>query len=1080
MATNDNAANVNDSSIAKMPGHYEPEQQNRIIEHAIERSRSRSRRRRYWESPYETDPERTVVPRRPTTLAGSNSDSRLNQNRRIVERVVDPDSEIEERALYYNKGLDPRRPSNNRPSRPRRAASLPPRDKRQKSKERVKSKDNPDKERKQQADESNTLRIPLNIDAVYNSVEAKDVTVHMEIELFNDLDEELEIFNRLTRIGNFAFAKEFFDSHLTAHVDDPNVFVQYAEMLLEQGDFKSLLSLDGSSIFREQGRNEPKDAETGIRRLELNWKLIRAIALCYSQHKLSTVWERKNRPLEIAPNTWDLTTTRKVLTNFGERDLKDWADWKKLYKKLLAEDRIWDLRDVILTLSRFYGTEEALAELVGSASPKDQLLADWETDPPDESTSLALLDILSFMALNTEISLEIRPFAEECLRSAERIGNSLLDHFPHTIHSRPFIQWVLAKALVKSGAIQFDYLLDYPGQSFFPKLGAMPYYIPVRKENPGWLPPSLTPMARESLEMALRSSKQIQDYQTEAQFLKELALRSKAPAALFDDLAHLQTSKQLNKAGYLSTCLSRYLICKDESSKASLLKDLESFGWWQGPSNLVNPNAAAAKDVLQRALSQEDADGSAKSMEAALRYYEYLWGSFPQTIDRNIARSSRRGHELLPTVTRVNSPSPPSIERRRQRGSDGRTSRSKKTTGRAVSKEKKSEPKGGIDVATRNDQQWDHFPPPPRRNTDQTEEIRRVGFASDNEKYEKPSAKRQSNDTNKRTENAFDDSRYTEREHTRQRSPKPVRYVEVEETDRQQESNGPHPRVYEVVDDDDEWEDRRESSTDRRHRRYDDDGRSTYSYYSSRSTSSSPEERREKGRNMVVSAIESMTNRAEERLKEWEEKLDGKKAGSPSPDRRQRRERGRSRSRSRRSRKKDADLKTGVALAGISAVGSVLGKFMRNRDGGKAIEDDDRQRSRSRRRSRSVSRRSRRRNSAPERTREEEKDVQKSTTTREHGDQGQQQTQTETNQAPLRKQPPPLPPRTAIAWGKPVVEEIVEDETASKRKDQGNVDIDVSEVTEDAGADDEGAENKATDSKASDEDGDIESKRVYV
>lgn len=662
------------------------------------------------------------------------------------------------------------------------------------------------------------------------------------------------------------------------------------------------------------------------------------------------------RILTLAIRLTQLTTTRAVLTSFGERDLKDWADWKKLYNKLLAEDRIWDFRDVVLTLSRFYSTEEALTELVGSASPKEKMLADWETDAPDESTSLALLDILSFMALNTETSLEILPFAEECLRSAERIGNSLLDNFPHTIHSRPFIQWVLAKALVKSNAMHFDYLLDYPGQSFFPKLGALPYYVPVRKENPGWLPPSLTAIAHESLGMALRSSKQIQDYQMEAQCLKELALRSKAPGALFDDLAHLQTSKQLNKAGYLSTCLSRYLICKDESSRASLLKDLESFGWWHDPSNLINPNAAAAKDVLQRALSQEDVDGPEKSMEAALRYYKYLWGSFPQTIDRNIAKSSRRGHELLPTVLRVDSPSPPPIERRRERRRSEARPTGKKRTDQA-GKDDTRKQKRGKDRETRNDQERDYFPPPPRRDTDQTEEIRRVGFTSDNVEFERTPDKRQTNEANDTTKDAFNDSRYTEREYISRRDPSPVPYVEVEETERQQGSNGPHPRVYEVVDDDDELEYRRESSTDRRHRRYDDDY-----YSSSRSTSSSPEDQRERGRNMVVNAIESMTSKAEERLKEWEEKLDSRRAGSPSPDRRQRRERGRSRSSSRRPRKKDADLKTGVALAGISAVGSVLGKFMRNRDGGKTIEDDDRQRSR--RRSRSIARH--RRNSAPE------------------------------------------------------------------------------------------------------------------
>lgn len=109
--------------------------------------------------------------------------------------------------------------------------------------------------------------------------------------------------------------------------------------------------------------------------------------------------------------------------------------------------------------------------------------------------------------------------------------------------------------------------------------------------------------------------------------------------------------------------------------------------------------------------------------------------------------------------------------------------------------------------------------------------------------------------------------------------------------------------------------------------------------------------------------------------------------------------------------------------------------------------------------------------------REDEKNAQNSTQTRERGDQGHQQTQAGTGDSntPRRNPPPPLPPRTAITWGKPVVEEIYEDETTSKNKNEGNVDIDVSEVTEDTGVGGEGIEEKATKSKASDKDGDAES-----
>lgn len=342
----------------------------------------------------------------------------------------------------------------------------------------------------------------------------------------------------------------------------------------------------------------------------------------------------------------DLTRTRTIFDTLDERDWKQWTDWQGLYRNLLAEDRIWDFRDVLFALSESCSAEDALVELVGSASPLDQMLADWVISPPDESTSLAILDILSFIALNAKIPGKTQAFPENCLRSAEHIGNSILDNFPRAVHTRPFIRWMLAKALIKSSRTHFDYLLDHPGQAFFQTLEEMPYYIPVFNENPKWRAPKLITIVRESLEMALSSFKQMLDFQSEAWCLKELALGTKAPGAIFDDLAHLQKSKQLDKAGYLSTCLSRYLICNDVSSKASPLRDLETFGWCHNPSDAINPNAAAAKDVLQRALSQEDVRGAAKSMEAALRYYEYLETRFAKTIDRNISPSSRKSLQI--------------------------------------------------------------------------------------------------------------------------------------------------------------------------------------------------------------------------------------------------------------------------------------------------------------------------------------------------------------------------------------------------------------------------------------------------
>lgn len=190
------------------------------------------------------------------------------------------------------------------PSQPRRAASLspPPPVENQSFKTRFGSQRD-----QHQAFGSTILRNATNsrFDAVYNSVETKNTSVQVGHDLYHDLSDELETLSCFSRTGNFSLAKEFFHSHLEAHADDPAVFVQYGEMLLEQGDFRSVLLLDCRPVFCKFGREELEHSESGIHHLLLNWKLLRAVALCHCQHTLSTVWEGIEGPLKVAPNALD-------------------------------------------------------------------------------------------------------------------------------------------------------------------------------------------------------------------------------------------------------------------------------------------------------------------------------------------------------------------------------------------------------------------------------------------------------------------------------------------------------------------------------------------------------------------------------------------------------------------------------------------------------------------------------------------------------------------------------------------------------------------------------------------------------
>lgn len=152
-----------------------------------------------------------------------------------------------------------------------------------------------------------TLRLAADVDAVYSSAEAKDLTVHLEFDLFRDLDEELEEFNLLARMGNFAAANSFFEVNLKEHMNsDPSIFVQYAEMLLMKGDFRSVLLLDGNPVFGSRGFSSRKHLAYSEARdpLEMNWMLVRASALIHSQHELHRVWDGIQTPLpDLSPTS---------------------------------------------------------------------------------------------------------------------------------------------------------------------------------------------------------------------------------------------------------------------------------------------------------------------------------------------------------------------------------------------------------------------------------------------------------------------------------------------------------------------------------------------------------------------------------------------------------------------------------------------------------------------------------------------------------------------------------------------------------------------------------------------------------
>jgi len=142
----------------------------------------------------------------------------------------------------------------------------------------------------------------------YTSVDQRDVTVHLEIDVIHDIGEELEEFNRYTRIGDFRTAKVFFQNRLKSHMQDPLVFVLYAEMLLQMCDYKSLSLLEPGPGFQPQA-SDPIPDRSNWQTLALNWRLTRAVGLTHSQFELSRVWDALGPRLDVFPISGEVNST---------------------------------------------------------------------------------------------------------------------------------------------------------------------------------------------------------------------------------------------------------------------------------------------------------------------------------------------------------------------------------------------------------------------------------------------------------------------------------------------------------------------------------------------------------------------------------------------------------------------------------------------------------------------------------------------------------------------------------------------------------------------------------------------------
>jgi hypothetical protein len=285
------------------------------------------------------------------------------------------------------------------------------------------------------------------------------------------------------------------------------------------------------------------------------------------------------------------------------------SDCAKIYESMLRQGRIWDFRDIFIGAVFYYGQEQACDEFFGSSeNPLNRILRDWSTAIYDESTNLALLDILVSLVLVQPLSLRTIAGTKRVVDSASVLVSSIIQNHPSNLKSRQYIQWILAKVAVTSyRTISSSVLSEFPGL-FLPKAVALDLYIyiPAASETPDWHLLCLPSKSFETLQIVLKVARELEDLETEALCLKQLIAHSRDPIEYFDDLIHLQKIKQKDMKGWLETCLSKYLICRDKQSTDCLRKEILSVRDY----DKLDPRLVWARSMVLRAIahSEHEAD----------------------------------------------------------------------------------------------------------------------------------------------------------------------------------------------------------------------------------------------------------------------------------------------------------------------------------------------------------------------------------------------------------------------------------------------------------------------------------------
>ncbi|RYP68792.1 hypothetical protein DL770_008374 [Monosporascus sp. CRB-9-2] len=429
------------------------------------------------------------------------------------------------------------------------------------------------------------------VDGVWNPLRNTDVTVHLSLDLQDNLDDTLENLSHYYRLGNFSRARELVAEELQDHLDKPYMLIRWAEILGQQGDYKTMLEMDSGPI-----RNLEDRAVTGkeARLLILYWDLLQLLA--------------RDRACKVVDDDGDqymLLEGLKCVYEIMEPDCED--------------------RDA------------------SSTETLKRVIDDWQTPVYDASTNLALLGILTEKLMDIVSSPNGRWLVDPLLDLSFPLAQSIMRNSPGNMKSRPFIRWMLAKSIraeekhVDGFKPGLENLESAEGLYYYRRQIELPTYVPARRENPGWRMDDAPKEFRDAVKLLVNTSREIGDYHTEAMCLTQLIRLTSKPAAEFEELCHLQKHYQQDLISYDWTLASGYLIYSPDTVTDKCEGEMTERLITLVGSNLIIPNIQWVLGMILYALktNREDAENAYRSAYTA---YPFITENLQILVDNTFPR----------------------------------------------------------------------------------------------------------------------------------------------------------------------------------------------------------------------------------------------------------------------------------------------------------------------------------------------------------------------------------------------------------------------------------------------------------